>query len=165
VVEAGYAGQADDPPGGGRPGLNGPPSDPDDPAEQPRENGHEREVTDIDELLRSQFEHRNGLEWYFGAGRIDLDLSFGDDSSSLGDESLLAVTQNAQVDVPVLAIGGSNGLTPEAKSFATYLASIATRPRDRETVILEGYAHVDVVTAFHNEAVPVIAEWIARLDR
>jgi hypothetical protein len=144
---------------------NGPPSDPDDPGAQPRENGHEREVTDIDDLLRSQFEHRNGLEWYFGAGRIDLDLSFGNDSSSLGDESLLAVTQNAQVDVPVLAIGGSNGLTPEAKSFATYLDSIATRPRDREIVILEGYAHVDVVTAFHNEAVPVIAEWIERLDR
>jgi hypothetical protein len=142
---------------------NGPPSDPDDPADPPRENGYEREVTDIDDLLRSQFEHRNGLEWYFGAGRIDIDLAFGNDSSALGDESLLAVTQNAQVDVPVLAIGGSNGLTPEPRSFTTYLDSIATPPADREVVILEGYAHLDVATARDNEAVPVIADWIARL--
>ncbi len=142
---------------------NGPPSDPDDPDDPPRENGLEREVTDIDVLLRSQFEHRAGLEWYFGAGRIDIDLAFGNDSSALGDESLLAVTQNAQVDVPVLAIGGSNGLTPEPGSFATYLDSIATPLEDQEVVILEGYAHLDVATARDNEAVAVIADWIARL--
>ena len=32
-------------------------------------------------------------------------------------------------------------------------------------MILEGYAHLDLVTAFDNQAVSVIAEWIERLDR
>jgi hypothetical protein len=75
------------------------------------------------------------------------------------------LTQNAAVDVPVIAIGGSNGLTPEPKSFASYLASIATPPQRQEVHILEGYAHLDVVTAEENESVPLIADFIRRALR
>src|SRR5262249_2784877 len=74
--------------------------------------GTEREVTAIRTLARAQFEYANGVEWYSLSGRISLDFQYGRDSSTLGDETLLALTQNASVNVPVLGIGGSNGLTP-----------------------------------------------------
>jgi hypothetical protein len=68
------------------------------------------------------------------------------------------------VAVPVLAIGGSNGLTPEAKSFESYLGSIATPPERQEVHILEGYAHLDVLTADQSEAVPLLADFIRRMQ-
>jgi hypothetical protein len=53
-------------------------------------------------------------------------------------------------------------LTPLASSFASYLASIATPVADQEIAILEGYAHLDVLTARSNGAVPILADWINR---
>jgi hypothetical protein len=50
------------------------------------------------------------------------------------------ITQNAAVDVPVLCLGGSNGLAPEAKPFDTHLAA-------------------------NNDAVPLIEDWINRVQR
>lgn len=73
------------------------------------------------------------------------------------------MTQNASMDAPVLGIGGSNGLAPTEESFADYLGSVATPASWREVVILEGYAHVDVLSAQDNEAVPVVANWVHRL--
>ena len=66
-----------------------------------------------------------------------------------------------KVDVPVLGIGGSNGLAPNEASFADYLGSIAST--DTTVVILEGYAHVDVLTASDNEAVPPVVDFVNRL--
>ncbi len=125
--------------------------------------GEQVEVTDMEEFLPLLFGDPDFIEWYFVDGRVDLDFSYGRDSSALGDESFLAVTQNASMDLPVLAIGGSNGLTPTPDSFADYLGSIATAPADREVVIIPGYAHLDVITATNNAAVPVIADWVNRL--
>lgn len=153
---------------------NGPPSDPNAPSQPPRPNGPEREVTSIDTFALTQFGKLNGFEWYFAAGRPNLDFLYGRDSSALvaehlaqdpGHEGPLVITQNAAVDVPMIAIGGSNGLTPEPKSFAGYLGSIATPPERQEIHILEGYAHLDVVSAEDNEAVPLIADFIRRLLR
>jgi pimeloyl-ACP methyl ester carboxylesterase len=150
---------------------NGPPSG---PGEAPRVNGMEREVTSIDTFARTQFGKLNGFEWYFSAGRPNLDFLYGRDASVLVAESLaldpsdegpLVITQNASVDVPVIAIGGSNGLAPEAKSFSGYLDSIATPAEWKETHIVEGYAHLDVVSAEHNEAVPLIVDFIRRVER
>jgi pimeloyl-ACP methyl ester carboxylesterase len=140
---------------------NGPPSVSPDP---PKTNGVEREVSNLDDFLVSQFGAWNGLEWYFLSGRVSLDLSYGRDSSSLGDESLLAVTQNANVDVPVLCIGGSNGLTPQASSFDNYLSSIATPAPDKRIEILSGYAHLDPVLATNNEAATAILDWVQDLQ-
>ena len=81
----------------------------------------------------------------------------------LGDDTLLAVTQNAAVEIPVLAIGGSNGLAPTEASFASYLGSIATPPERKHVVILEGYSHVDVVSAAQNEAVPAVSGFLRGL--
>jgi pimeloyl-ACP methyl ester carboxylesterase len=125
--------------------------------------GDQVEVTDMNDFLVLQFDETNFVEWYFSDGRVNLDFAYGRDSSALGDERFLAVTQNANVDVPVLAIGGSNGLTPTPSSFASYLDSIATPEARREVVIIPGYAHLDVITASDNAAVPVIADWVNRL--
>ncbi|MCL4686890.1 hypothetical protein KJ059_19290 [Myxococcota bacterium] len=149
---------------------NGPPSG---PGENPRVNGVEREVTPMDNFLHTQFGKANGFEWYFAAARPSLDFGYGRDSSALvtehlasvdpNDEGPLVITQNGVMDVPVIAIGGSNGLTPEAKSFGHYLGSIATPAADQEIHILEGYAHLDVINAADNEAVPLLEDWTNRL--
>ena len=148
---------------------NGPPSAPADP---PKTNGVEREVTPVNAFLQTQFGKANGFEWYFASGRPNLDFAYGRDSSALvaehlalhpGDEGPLVVTQNASMDLPVLCIGGSNGLAPEPKSFDRYLDSIATPEADQEVHILTGYAHLDPLTARNNEAVPLIESWISRL--
>jgi hypothetical protein len=150
---------------------NGPPSDPNDP---PRINGVEREVSSLDAFLGTQFGKANGFEWYFASGRPFLDFSYGRDSSALVAQHLaldpthegpLVVTQNANVDVPVIAIGGSNGLAPEPKSFASYLGSIATPAAWKEVHVLEGYAHIDPLTAAHNEAVPLIEDFVNRVQQ
>ena len=157
-------GPADDP--AASPGCaildNGPRPGPLDP---PAPWGVEREVSDLDDVLAVNFGVGTFVEWYFVDGRVSLDFQYGRDSSALGDESLLAVTQNASVDVPVLCIGGSNGLAPTEASFADYLGSIATPASQQRIEILEGYAHVDVLTAAENEAVPILVEWIAGLTR
>jgi pimeloyl-ACP methyl ester carboxylesterase len=124
----------------------------------------DREVTDIDTFLRTQFEVNNGFEWYFLDGHVSLDFAYGNDSSSLGDESLLAITRNAAVDIPVLGIGGSNGLTPTTSAFSTYFGSIATPAGDKQAFILPGYAHVDVINAAANEAVPLIVDFVGQLE-
>ena len=153
---------------------NGDPSDPGDPDAPPRVNGLEREVTSIDTFAQTQYGKLNGFEWYFASGRPNLDFSYGRDSSALvaehlalepGDEGPLVLTQNAHVAVPVIAIGGSNGLAPEPKSFASYLDSIATPSDWKEVHIVPGYAHLDVVSAADNEAVPLIAAFIQRVRR
>jgi len=131
------------------------------PGEPPAQWGLEREVTDIGVLIRSLFETGNASEWYFVSGRPGLDLAFGRDSSALGRPDLLNITRNAEVDVPVLAIGGSNGLTPTEGSFADYLGSIAST--DQTVVILEGYSHLDVISADENEAVAPTAEFATRI--
>jgi hypothetical protein len=147
---------------------NGPRPAPTDP---PKDWGHEVEVTDLDDILRIQYGDSNFVEWYYLSGRTGLDGQYGLDSSALvaqsvaatGSEGPLVVTQNANVDVPVLCIGGSNGLAPTEGSFSHYLGSIATPPADEEVDILEGYAHIDVLTARHDGAVPLLTDWINRL--
>jgi hypothetical protein len=131
------------------------------PGEPPAVWGVEREVTDAGVLIRTLYETGNASEWYFTSGRPFLDLAYGRDSSALGAPELLNVSQNASVDVPVLAIGASNGLAPTEASYDDYLGSIAST--DTDVVILEGYSHLDVVSAEHNETLPPLAAWIFRL--
>jgi hypothetical protein len=149
---------------GGSPGCaiqdKGPRPAPTDP---PRQWGVEAEVSDVHDMLAVQFQPGDFVEQYFASGRPNLDFQYGRDSSSLGDESLLAITQNANVNVPVLCIGGSNGLAPSEASYASYLGSIATPANDKEIFIAEGYAHLDVVSAKRNAAMPTITSWINRL--
>jgi hypothetical protein len=151
---------------------NGPPSDPANPAAPPRNWGREVETTSLTDFFLTQVGKGNGFEWYFASGRPNLDFAYGRDASGLvaqalavdpSNEGPLVVTQNANVDVPVLAIGGSNGLAPEPKSFASYLGSIATPAADKRVVIVEGYAHLDVINARNNLAVPPIVDFTNEL--
>jgi len=153
---------------------NGPPSDPAQPSsvEPPRLNGVEAEVSSLDDFFLTQFGKANGFEWYFSSSRPSLDFSYGNDSSALvaehllvdaNDEGPLVVTQNANVDIPVICFGGSNGLTPEPKSFDRYLSSIATPPAQQEVHILEGHAHLDPLTARANPTVGLLETWIQGL--
>ena len=145
---------------------NGPPSLPEDPF--PKTNGVEREVSSLQDFLLTQFGKANGFEWYFVDRRVSLDFEYGNDSSALVAESVardgwegpLVITQNENVDVPVLAIGGSNGLAPEPRSFERYLSSIATPAIDQHVVILEGYAHLDPIVARHSEATDAITDFV-----
>ena len=148
---------------------NGPPAP---PGTTPRRNGLEREVTSIVDFVRTQFGKANGMEWYFVDGRVTQDFQYGNDSSALvaeallatpGDEGPLRITQQAGVDVPVLAIGGTNGLTPQVESFDRYFASIATPPGDKQALVVEGYAHLDVINARDNDAVPPVIEWVSEV--
>ena len=141
------------------------------PTDPPVNWGHEVEVSSLDDLLAIQTAPSNFAEWYFASGRPNLDGSYGVDSSALvaeavaatGNEGPLVLTQNAHVNVPVLCIGGSNGLAPTEQSFATYLGSIATPPADRQISLIEGFAHLDVLMARNNPVVPVMTDWIDRL--
>jgi hypothetical protein len=121
-------------------------------------------VTPINNFLRSQYETNNGFEWYFAAGRVSMDFRFCNDSSALGDESPLAITQNANVNIPVLGIGGSKGLTSAASSFDTYLDSIATAAADTHVCILDGYAHVDPIAAADNESAVLILDMVDAVE-
>lgn len=141
------------------------------PTATPRIWGNEVEVTSLDDILAIQTADSNFVEWYFLSGRSNLDGSYGVDSSALvaesvaatGSEGPLVLTQNANVNVPVLCIGGSNGLAPLESSFATYLGSIATPAADKEIVLVEGYAHLDLLTARNNATVPPMVDWINRM--
>ena len=140
------------------------------PDATPVDWGNEVEVTSLDDMLAIQTAPSNFVEWYFLSGRTNLDGNYGVDSSALvaqsvaatGREGPLVLTQNAHVNVPVLCIGGSNGLAPLESSFATYLGSIATPAADQQIQIVEGYAHLDVLTARNNAAVPTLVDWINR---
>jgi len=140
------------------------------PTATPTNWGNEVEVTSLDDILEIQALPSNFIEWYYLSGRSSLDGAYGIDSSALvaqsvaatGNEGPLVLTQNANVNVPVLGIGGSNGLAPLESSFATYLGSIATPAADKEVLIVEGYAHLDVLTARNNAALPTLVDWINR---
>ncbi len=108
----------------------------------------------------------------------DCNQSLGLDSSALsvgrGRRDIENLTQAASIDIPVIAFGGSNGLTPSGASFAGFASSIAPcaaasctgAPRivdpslpnpafptfgdeagGFEVYISEGLAHVDVIAA------------------
>ena len=80
--------------------------------------------------------------------------------------SLLAITQNANMNVPVLAIGGSNGLAFQPSSFASYLGLIATPRSGSRWRSFPAYAHLDLITAdCTTTRVPIITDWVNRVQQ
>jgi pimeloyl-ACP methyl ester carboxylesterase len=118
------------------------------------------------------------------------------DSSALsigrGRPDIENLTQAAHIDVPVIAFGGSNGLTPVPGNYVAFAQSIgpcaapscsgaprlvsATEPNPAfptfggvaggfEVYISEGYSHVDIVTAEDdgtNHVIGPLAAFLAR---
>jgi len=122
--------------------------------------------------------------------------SLGLDSSALsvgrGRRDIDNMTQAANVDIPVIAFGGSNGLAPAKGNFTTYAQTLApctapscdgtprvvnaTLPSQAfptfgdaaggfEAYITEGIAHVDILTAEDNALTNVLAPLAAFLER
>ncbi len=122
--------------------------------------------------------------------------SLGLDSSPLslgrGRRDIENLTQAASIDVPVIALGGSNGLTPVPGSFLAFAQTIADcnapscdgtarvidpglpsaafptfgeAPGGFEVHISEGFAHVDVLAAEDDGANQVLAPLAAFIDR
>ncbi len=105
----------------------------------------------------------NFIEWYFPA-RINVDvgvvgaLNVGRSGDWRKDAYGLAVTENARVDLPVFAVGGSRGLLSDLTRLNPYRASIAPRLRngaDRgttpagfQTILADRFVHLDVLTAY-----------------
>lgn len=177
---------------------NGPP-----PTDLPgRPWGVEREVTDFDKLLDLFIGDTNFLDWYYASSGLSVTQGLPAlDSSALsldppagrGRRDIENLTQAANIDLPVIAFGGSNGLTPVPGSFVAFAQSIApcgapscdgSTPRvvnplqpsrafptlggvagGFEAYISEGYAHVDIVTAEDGDHNRVIEPLAAFLAR
>lgn len=164
--------------------------------------GMEREVTDFTKLLELFIGDTNFLDWYFPSSGLGVTQGLpGLDSSALsldppvgrGRRDIENLTQAANIDVPVICFGGSNGLTPVTGSFRAFAESIGTctaptcdgsTPRivdaqnpnpafptygdvagGFEAYISEGYAHVDIVTAEDGDHNRVIGPLAAFLAR
>lgn len=147
--------------------------------------GVEREVIRMERLVRTLFAGgTNFTDWYYPSAGLSVTQGLPSlDSSALSLDSPLGrgrrdidnTTQAASVDVPVIAFGGSNGLTSIPADFVPFASSIGpcaapscdgSTPRvvDADTpspafptfggaaggfevYISEGYAHVDPLAA------------------
>lgn len=166
--------------------------------------GQEKEVTSLNRFFPVLFAGGTDFgDWYFPASGLSVTSDLDPPSPAFGglDSSALSVgrnrpdienlTQAPNINIPVIAFGGSNGLTPTAASYSAFATSIGTctaptcdgsTPRlvtadpitptfgnvagGFEVYISEGYAHIDVLTAeddpSHNN---VLAPLLAFLTR
>jgi len=142
--------------------------------------GQEKEVTKLERLIDAFVqEGTNFTDWYYPSSGLSVTQEIDLDSTALsvgrGRRDIENLTQAANIDIPVIAFGGSNGLTPVPGSYVAFAESIGTctapscdgstaRVVDAalpnpafptlggvnggfEVHISEGFAHVDVVTA------------------
>lgn len=121
------------------------------------------EPTDMETFAHMLFAGpTNFIEWYFPA-RLTLDvgitanLNVQPSGDWRKDVYGLAVTENARVDLPVFAVGGSKGLVPDLSAYDPYRQSIAPVLRNGtlrsasaagfQTRLQQNYVHLDVLTA------------------
>ncbi len=166
--------------------------------------GQEKEITNLARFFPVLFAGAVDFgDWYFPASGLSVTSDLDPPSPAFGglDSTALSVgrnrpdienlTQASAINIPVIAFGGSNGLTPTAASYTAFATSIGTctaptcdgsTPRlvtpdpitptfgsvagGFEVYISEGYAHIDVLTAeddpSHNN---VLAPLLAFLTR
>jgi len=130
------------------------------------------------------------------AANADCSQAINLDSSALsigrGRRDIENLTQAANIDIPVIAFGGTNGLAPVAGAYTPFGTSIAVCtapscdgtprvvdasnpnpafptfggvPGGYEVVMAEGFAHLDVVAAEDNADNPIPAALVAFLKR
>jgi pimeloyl-ACP methyl ester carboxylesterase len=141
--------------------------------------GQEKEVTSMARLNGVWASPgSNFTDWYYPSAGPSTTSGIGLDSTQLsvgrGRRDIENLTQAANVDIPVIAFGGSNGLTTVPGAFVAFAQSIGTCTADScdgtprvvdavtpnpafptlgdveggfEAHISEGYAHVDIVSA------------------
>lgn len=143
----------------------------------------------------------NFSEWYYSSSGLSVTDGLGLDTSALslppplgrGRSDIDNRTQTQRIDIPVIAFGGSNGLTPVpaswlgfAKAIARCTALACDGVSDRivdeinpnpafptfgdvsggfEVYIAEGYAHLDVLTADDDQTNNVIGPLLSFMVR
>lgn len=143
----------------------------------------------------------NFSDWYYPSSGLGVVSGLGLDTSPLsappplgrGRTDIANRTQGGMIDIPVIAFGGSNGLTPTPaswRSFASLLATCTAPSCDGltsrlvdadnpspafpsygdvsggfEVYMSEGYAHFDVLSAADDETNNVIAPLLTFVAR
>lgn len=143
----------------------------------------------------------NFTDWYYPSSGLSVVTGLGLDTSALsapppqgrGRSDIDNRTRGALIDIPVIAFGGSNGLTPTPASWLGFARAIApcaapacdgVTPRlvdeqnpnpafptygdvsgGFEVYISEGYAHVDIVAAADDATNNVIGPLLAFVAR
>ncbi len=173
---------------------------------EPREGrvwGVEVEPTDFEgQLIGATYRgNTNFFDWYYPSSGLSITAGLGLDTTALsapaplgrGRSDIDNRTQAQNIDLPVIAFGGSNGLTPVPGDFFSFASAIAPcaapscdgmTPRivdalqpslafptygdvagGFEVYISEGYSHVDIVTAENEANNQVIAPLLAFMHR
>ncbi len=141
--------------------------------------GQEKEVSRIDRVSATFITPgSNFSDWYYPSSGLGTTSGLGLDSSVLslgrGRRDIENRTQAANIDIPVICFGGTNGLTEVPASYRAFAQSIGACaasscdstprvvdasnpsaafptygnvPGGYEVHLSEGYAHVDIVTA------------------
>lgn len=178
---------------------NGPPPQ---TLDEIRRWGLEVEPTDLRSVLPMFYRGQtNFTDWYYPSSGLGVVSGLGLDTSPLsappplgrGRTDIDNRTQGGMIDIPVIAFGGSNGLTPTPASWRAFASVIATcaapacdgvTPRlvdadnpspafpsygdvsgGFEVHMSEGYAHFDVLSAEDDETNNVIAPLLAFVAR
>jgi hypothetical protein len=156
--------------------------------------GQEVESTDLEGHMMPTFYRgeTNFSDWYYPSSGLGVTSGLGLDSTALsapppagrGRSDIENLTQARNVDIPVIAFGGSNGLVPVSAGMLGYADSLApcaapscdgTTPRvvdperpntafptygdaagGYEVHISEGFSHVDIVSAEDDETNNVV---------
>ena len=159
--------------------------------------GQEKEITRIDRVgLTFMTPGSNFTDWYYpaaGPGTTNgIDLDSTQLSVGRGRRDIENLTQAPNINVPVIAFGGTNGLTPVPGSYLSFAQSIGactapsctgaprvvstTSPNPAfptfggadggfEVVMNEGFAHIDIVAAeddVDNHVVGPLIDFLAR---
>jgi len=160
--------------------------------------GQEAEVTRMDRMVETFFAGgTNFTDWYYPSSGLGVTSGLPAlDSSALSvgrnRPDIDNVTEAANVDIPVICFGDSNGLTPVPANFRSFAESIGPctggscdgTPRvvdpalpnpafptygevagGFEVHIIEGTAHVDVGTGEDNAENPLVGPLLAFIER
>lgn len=171
--------------------------------EDRRKWGVEAEPTELAAVILPMFYRgqTNFIDWYYPSSGLSVVNGLGLDTTALsappplgrGRSDIDNRTQGAFIDVPVIAFGGSNGLTATPASWLGFAKTIApcaapacdgmtarvvdeTNPNTAfptfgeipggfEVYISEGYSHLDILTAEDGEGNKVISPLLAFLLR
>lgn len=165
--------------------------------------GLEVEPTDLQNTILPMFYRgqTNFVDWYYPSSGLGVVAELGLDTTALsappplgrGRRDIDNRTQGSLIDIPVIAFGGSNGLTPTPATWLGFARAIApcaapacdgVTPRlvdeanpspafptygdiagGFEVYISEGYAHVDILTAEDDQTNNVIEPLLAFVVR
>lgn len=165
--------------------------------------GQEVESTDLEgHMMPSFYRGRtNFSDWYYPSSGLGVVTGLGLDTTPLsapapegrGRTDIDNLTQAKNVNIPVIAFGGTNGLVPVPGRMVSYAESLATctapscdgsTPRIIDTeqpstafptfgdaaggfevFMSEGYSHVDIVSAEDDDTNNVIAPLVQFIER